>query len=299
MELRQLQLLTAVVEKKGYVNAGGYLHVSHSAIHRQVRLLEEELGEKVFVKVGRAVQLTETGRLIVELAAKVKKQITDVEQQIKDKQDLVSGDLRIGTGTTALIFFLPPIIEIFRRKYPRVEMHIITGTADGLIRELQDGNVDLGIVSEPIDGWPAESNFTYKRLYTEEFSLAVTKKHQLAKRKRIDWSDLKDVPIISFPRTSRIRHLIDARFKAANVVPKVTMELENEEAIETMINISFGAGFIATRRIDHRRLRSVIVGDKPIILNIAAIYNSSYAPRRVREFLNILSSSPDPRTSST
>ena len=105
MEIRQLEMLITVVERKGYLHAGEHLHISHSAIHRQIRLLEEELRDKVFVREGRTVHLTEAGKLLFDLASKITREVTAVKQQVKDQQRLFNGNLRIGTGTTALVFF--------------------------------------------------------------------------------------------------------------------------------------------------------------------------------------------------
>jgi LysR family cyn operon transcriptional activator len=278
-------MILTVVEKKGYVNAGEHLHLSHSAIHRQVRLIEEELGEKVFVRSGRTVRLTETGKLLVDLAVRVKQEIDAALRQIKEVDQLVSGQLRIGTGTTTLLFFLPTVLESFRRKHPGCELQIVTGTADGLIQEIQAGNLDVGLVSEPREGFTKEKNLHYERLYGEEFVLGVNRKHPFAKRKQIPWSELRDVPIISFPRTSRIRRLLEAHYEKARVAPKFAMELENEEAIEKMIEITQGAAFIARRRIAQSKLHSVQVGDAPIVQYIAAVMNDSYTPRSVTEFM--------------
>jgi DNA-binding transcriptional LysR family regulator len=278
-------MLLTVVEKKGYVNAGEHLHLSHSAVHRQIRLIEEELGEKVFVRSGRNVRLTETGKLLVELAGRVQQEVAAALRQIKNADQLVSGTLRIGTGTTTLLFFLPPILETFRRKHPGFELRIVTGAADHLIQEIQAGNLDVGLVSEPREGWTREKHLHYERLYGEEFILAVSKRHPFARRKLIAWSELKDVPIISFPRTTRVRHLIDAHFEKARVTPRIAMELENEEAIEKMIEISLGAGFIAKRRTLKGKLHSLQVGDAPIVQPIAAVRNDAYTPRSVSEFM--------------
>jgi DNA-binding transcriptional LysR family regulator len=287
LEIRQLEMLVAVVEKKGYVKAGEHLHLSHSAIHRQIRLIEEELGEKVFLRSGRTVRLTETGKLLVDLATRVKSEVDATLRKIKDVDQLMSGRLRIGTGTTMLLFFLPPVLEAFRRKYPGLDLQIVTGTADHLIQEIQAGNLDVGLVSEPRESWTREKNLHYERLYAEEFVLAVSKKHRFATRKHIAWSDLRDVPLISFPRTTRVWHLIDAYFQKARVAPKIVMELENEEAIEKMIEISLGAGFLAKRRIRKSRLHSLQVGDAPIVQNVAAVRTESYTPRSIVEFMGL------------
>ena len=287
MDLRQLDMLTAVVVQGGYEKAGKHLHISHSAIHRQIRLLEEELGAKLFVRTGRSVQLTEVGRRLIDLAHKMRQEMASAEQQIRDMQQLVTGHLRIGTGTTTLIFFLPAILEEFRNKYPGVELYIVTGTADQLISQLQEGDLDIGLVSEPVEVWPAEHNLCYERLYEEEFAIVASDQNPLAKRQSVTWADLKNVPLISFPRASRIRLLIDSFFRQENIIPRIMMELENEEAIEKMILVTGGVGFIAKRRVSNSQLRILPVGNEPIVLNIASVHRRTYLSRSAQEFMRI------------
>lgn len=287
MEMRQMEMLLAVVEQGGYLNAGEHMHLSHSAIHRQIRLLEEELGQKLLVRSGRTVQLTEAGKVLLNFAVKVKQDVSTIEQQIQDLGELTRGELRIGTGTTTLSFFLPPVLKGFHALYPLIELRVITGTADQLIRELQAGTLDIGLVSEPQQQWAAEKNLSYERLYEEEFALIANKAHPLAKRKTAAWSDLKDVPIITFTQASRVRRVIDKYFEDHGVRQRVVMELENEEAIESMIRLNLGVGFVARRRLNTGDFHQLSLAGEPIHLSIAAVNNASYVPRRVKEFLRL------------
>lgn len=286
MEMRQLEMLVAVVERKGYLQAGEYMHLSHSAIHRKIRLLEEELGQKLLLRNGRNVQLTEAGKLLITFAAKVKQDVTVIEQRIRDIGELSGGELRIGAGTTTLSLFLPPVIEAFHIRYPQIRFKILTGTSDQIAQELQAGNLDLGLVSEPQEGCPHERNLRYEQLYEEEFSLIVSRRHALARRDAISWSDLQEVPIITFPRANCVRHVIDRRFENHGVSQRVIMELEDEEAIESMIRLHLGAGFIARRRIKGAEFHRIHLGES-VILCIAAVTNRSYIPHRVKAFLHL------------
>jgi DNA-binding transcriptional LysR family regulator len=102
MELRQLEMLLAVAEEGSYVQAGKRLNISHSAIHRQIRLLEEEVRERVMVRTGRNVEVTEAGKLLVSLARRVERDITHTSAEVRELSNLQSGTLRIGTGTRTI-----------------------------------------------------------------------------------------------------------------------------------------------------------------------------------------------------
>src|SRR6185312_9528428 len=97
MELRQLQLLLTVIESGGYTPAGKLLNVSHSAIHRQIRMLEQELDCHLLARCGRRVDATEPGRLLADLALQIQLEIADVRRRIDNLSNLRKGSLRIGT----------------------------------------------------------------------------------------------------------------------------------------------------------------------------------------------------------
>src|SRR5215471_11728668 len=130
MDLRQLDMLLAVVDAGSYAKAGENLRVSHSAIHRQVRLLEHEVGDRILVRSGRRVELTETGEILQQLGRRLRQEVAAAERLIKERNQLSSGHLRIGTGTTMLVFFLPPVLDQFRKEYPGIEVQVLTGSSD-------------------------------------------------------------------------------------------------------------------------------------------------------------------------
>ncbi len=102
MDLRKLQLLTTVVDAGSYKKAGERLHLSHSAIHRQIRLLEQDLGDRVLVRVARHVKVTGAGELLLGLASRLERDIARTRTQIDELHHLQAGQLRIGAGTSML-----------------------------------------------------------------------------------------------------------------------------------------------------------------------------------------------------
>jgi len=141
MNLRQLEMLLAVVQHGGYTNAGKALHVSHSSIHRQVRILEEELRCRVLERAGRHVEVTEAGRVLMRVAQQIELVIADARRQIADLDQLRSGALRIGSNTNVLIFFIAPVLKRFRKEHPQVDVSIMTNTADRLFEEIAAGGL--------------------------------------------------------------------------------------------------------------------------------------------------------------
>lgn len=144
-----MEMFLAVAECGGYTSAGERLHISHSAIHRQVGLLEHEVKDRLLVRVNGRMELTSTGKIVLEHARRIRQEISNLQRQIDDVVQMQTGYLRIGTGTMMLQFFLPRVLARFRQEFPGIDVHIMTGTASEVIEDLKARNLDLGIIFRP------------------------------------------------------------------------------------------------------------------------------------------------------
>ena len=288
MELRQLQMLLAVAEEGSYIQAGRRLNISHSAIHRQVRLLEEELEERLLVRAGRNVELTEGGKLLVGLARRVERDIAHTSAELRELSNLHCGTLRIGTGVTMLVFSLPEVLNRFRNEFPGVTVHVMTGTADQVIADIESGNLELGIIYLPSNIPERRQSLQYELLYSEEFVFAVGKGHPLARQSAVTLRDIARYPFISYSKTSYVRRSIERLFERADVHPTVIMELENEEAIEKMIEINMGIAVLAKRRAVSDRIHYLRAKELAVRCDVALVLpKSDYLPRATREFARV------------
>lgn len=275
MELRQMEMLVLLLEAGSYVAAGERLHVAHSAVHRQIRLLEEELGQRLIYRDGGSMHPTNAAQEVVEVARRVLKDIKNLSHRLADKQELRSGKILLGTGTTMFLYFLPKVLTAFRGAFPMVDVQILTGAAPEILAGIRESTFDLGIVfSEAGDG-AAEDGVRFEPLYTEEFVLIVPPGHPLERARSPKAAKLNGVPLISLSRNSRIRHMIETRLEAARVSMRVVMELENEEAIEKMVGIGVGAGFISRPRAEAGGLHYLRLRD----LNLHAVTCAAYSTR--------------------
>src|SRR5262247_716311 len=118
MEVRQMEMLVHLLEAGSYVGAGERMHVAHSAVHRQIRLLEEELGQRLIYRNEGLMHLTSAGQEVVEVARRVLKDIDNLTHRLAEKQELRSGRILLGTGTTMFLYFLPKVLAAFRSAFP-------------------------------------------------------------------------------------------------------------------------------------------------------------------------------------
>lgn len=286
MELQQLRMFLQLLDAGTYVAAGEKLHVAHSAVHRQIRLLEQELGQRLVYRSGGLTQPTEAGREVAEVARRVLKDIGNLSHRIAEKSTLGSGQVHLGTGTTMLLYFLPEILSAFRKAYPKVDVQVMTGAAPEILAGIRDSTLDLGIVFADPEEPPAEDGIRFEPLNREEFVLIVPPSHRFGRARVVESADLRGLPLISLSRASRIRHMIEGRLEKAGVAMHTIMELENEEAIEKMVGIGLGMGFISRRRADATALRYVRLADVDLHALVCVAYSTRIpiAPAG-REFL--------------
>lgn len=280
-------MLRAVIEEGSYQRAGYRLNISHSAIHRQIRLLESELAARILVRKGKRVELTETGKILEDLSRRIGQDITSVLQEIRDTNELRSGRIRIGTGTSMLTFFLPRVLEQFRSKFPGVTVQMMTGTAEEVVTEIERGRLDAGVVFSPADNIERRPLVSYQPLYKEEFVVCTGKLYRPSAR-FISIEELATFPFITYSRTSHVRRSIERLFASAEVKPRIDMELENEEAIEEMLSIGMGMAILTKRRAVRDRLSHVRIRNHPLSYNVVLLSRKSeHQPRTITEFSNL------------
>jgi DNA-binding transcriptional LysR family regulator len=274
MDLRQMEMLVHLLEAGSYVAAGERLHVAHSAVHRQIRLLEEELGQRLVYRDGGAIHPTAAGKDVVEVARRVLKDISNLAHRLAGEKALRTGHILLGTGTTMFLYFLPKVLSIFREQFPLVDVQILTGSATEILTGIRESTIDLGIVFSDVPDEPATGGVQFEPLYTEEFVLIVPPGHPLESVRSPGVAQLNGIPLISLSRTSRIRHMIETRLEAARISMRVVMELENEEAIEKMVGIGVGTGFISRRRAEVGGLRYLRLKDLKLLAYTCAAYST-------------------------
>lgn len=251
MDLRQLEILKAVAETGSFTGAGEKLHVSQSAVSRQILLLEDELKEQLFVRRGRRVAITPAGESLVQLSHRVFGDINDTVRQIADRQRHLSGTLSIGGGMTVCLYVFPLVLREYRRAHPRVDIRLVTGSTPRIVRELRTGTADVALLTLPID----EPDLTTMPVMREELLIVMRPDHPLAAKKRVVPSDVVRQPFVLFEPGSNSRRMIDAFFTTAQIEPRIVLETENVEILKALVRTGMGLTIIPFQAVA-REVRS-------------------------------------------
>ena len=127
MDLRQLEIIRAIADTGSFTAAGEKLHVSQSAISRQILLLEEELGEAVFHRIGRRIRITPAGEALLQLSHRVFQDLQETVTGISEKQESLRGALRLVGGMTVCLYMFPTLLSEVRRVHPNLDLKVTVG----------------------------------------------------------------------------------------------------------------------------------------------------------------------------
>ncbi|HEX2833137.1 MAG TPA: LysR family transcriptional regulator [Thermoanaerobaculia bacterium] len=236
MDVRQLEMFRAVVEAGSFTGAAQRLHISQSAISRQLQLLEKELGTLLLRRTGRGVTVTPEGHLLLSAANRIWRDLQEVVAQISDTQNMQSGSISLGGGMTVCLHILPRLLKKFRTMYRNVDLRITTGTAPDLLQQLREHDVDLLLLTLPIYGPDLEVVPVLK----EEMIVVSAKNHPLSRARVVEAKTLARYPLILFESGSNTRKVVDEFFQDAQMPVNVVMETENVEIIKAMVANGLG-----------------------------------------------------------
>lgn len=194
IETRLLRYFLTVAREQNVTNAAKALHITQPTLSRQMALLENEIGAKLFVRGSRPLTLTDEGQLLRRRAEEILELIEKTETEVASQEERVEGTISIGCGELASVKLLAELIADFSQQYPRVVFDVYTANADQIKRRMDDGLTDIGLLLEPVD----MERYEYMRMPVRERWAAVMPAGvPLARREYVTAKDLAaEIPVI-------------------------------------------------------------------------------------------------------
>lgn len=193
MEIRVLKYFLAVAREQTISNAAEVLHLTQPTLSRQLRDLEYEMGKTLFIRGNRKITLTEDGILFKKRAEEIIELVQKTESEFSNSSDTISGEIFIGGSETLGMQFIAKILNELHKDYPNVRYNIFSGNGDDVCEKLDNGLLDFGILTEPID----ISKYNYIKLpYYDTWGVLMKKESELAKHDIIEPKDLINKPLI-------------------------------------------------------------------------------------------------------
>jgi DNA-binding transcriptional LysR family regulator len=289
VDVRQLEILRVVADSGSFTAAARALHVSQSAVSRQILLLEEELGEPVFLRLGRRVRLTSAGESLLQLSRRVLRDIRDTTSAIVEHHRTLKGALHLGGGMTVCLHVFPALLKEFRRRHPGVDVKLTTGGTPHLLERIRAGAVDVGLLTLPVDA----PDLTQVPVMREELLLAMPPSHPLARKRKVLPRDLSDLPCVLFERGSSTRRVIDDMMVREAISPRIVMETENVEILKALAAIGMGLTIVpyqaVVREVRAGQLRCTRIHGVSLVRETGWVYvRSQRVPRLVQQMFDAL-----------
>ncbi len=286
MDLRQLEIIRAIAECGSFTAAGQKLHVSQSAISRQILLLEDELGEPVFLRIGRRIRITPAGESLLQLSHRVFQDLTDTVAEIGDSRESLKGTLRLAGGMTVCLYLFPAMLAELRRAHPRLEPKVSATSGERCVAQLRAGTLDIGLLTLPVN----EPDLVSVPLLNEELLVVTDPKHPLARKRRVSAQDLDNQSMVLFESGSNTRRVLEEFFVTERISPRITMETENVEIIKAMVRAGLGISIISflavAREVASGHLFCTRIEGKSLIRETGWVYpKTSRVPRTVEAVL--------------
>lgn len=196
MELRVLQYFLAVAREQNISSAAESLHLSQPTLSTQLKALENKLGKQLLIrgtKGSRKVLLTEEGMLLRKRAEEILELVRMTESEISLSNEVVAGDVYIGTGESDLIRIFARAAKHIQEKYPDIHYHILSGNASFVQEHLDRGLTDFGVVYSPVD---TSIYSTIKIPVHDTWGVLMRRDSPLAKKDAVQPQDLLDKPLI-------------------------------------------------------------------------------------------------------
>ena len=255
MDIRELEFFLTTAELLHFGRASQACNLSPSALTRTIQRLEEQLGQTLFVRDNRTVQLSPAGEQFCIYARQAILDFQSFQSSLIGNQKVV-GTLSLYASITAVYSLLPDLLEMYRKAYPDVQLELRTGAAEKAVLQVESGEIDIAVAALP-DRRSAGIEFlpimTTPLIFIAGKQLAAsisqTKNRQL---------DLGQVPLV-LPQAGLSRRRLDKWLKKKRIVPKISSEVSGNEAIIPMVHLGGGVGIVPQLVLERSPFRDNVV----------------------------------------
>lgn len=257
MKLRQLYYIHEVAKRGLSVTAAAEtLFTSQPGVSKQIRLLEDELGVDIFLRNGKHLaEVTPAGKRILEYTTRLLAEVENIKHIAEEFQDTDKGDLTIATTHTQARYALPPVIQKFRTRYPKVTLHLHQGSPPQIAKMAAEGEVDFAIATEAMEHF---DQLVMLPCYHWNRCVLMKPNHPLASKKKLTLKDIAAHPIVTYTFGFTGRSKLDQAFAASGLKPDVVLTAVDADVIKTYVRSGLGIGIIANMAYDERTDKDLV-----------------------------------------
>ncbi|WP_342607839.1 HTH-type transcriptional activator IlvY [Vibrio tritonius] len=255
MNIKTLKLFLNLCESRNFSKTAAAMHVSPSALSRQVQKLEQDVGHSLFVRDNRSVELTPIGTQLVPVAMKIVNEWKEFQVSINNEDADLKGEIRLFCSVTASYSHLPELLSSFRLKHPFIEFKLLTGDPALAIDKVLNDEADIAISAMP-DQLPSKVEFaTISEIPLSFIAPAgISSFVEELQKEHPDWNK---IPFI-LPQTGTSRERADNWFKKMKIKPNIYAQIAGNEALVSMVSLGCGVGIAPDVVINNSPVRDKI-----------------------------------------
>lgn len=234
MTITQLEYVLAVAEFQHFGKAAASCHVTQPTLSMQLQKLEEELQITIFDRSKSPIGVTDEGKIVIEQAKRIVSEHQKLYSILNESKDEIVGEFRLSVIPTLSPFIIPLFVGDFSKRYPKVKLIIQESITEDIMRDLDDGLIDAGILVTPLNN----KNIIEKVIYYEPFYLFTSREHELYQKETVREEDLniEEIWLLNKGNCFRDQVLnICARVKESELTSNVEFESGNFETLKNLV----------------------------------------------------------------
>lgn len=278
MLLSQVEGFLETARQGNLSRAAAALYISQPALTARLRALETELGERLFNRTHRGMELTDAGRAFLPYAERAIGSLEGGRQLVAGIRRGSAGELVIGAAPAISTYVLPALLVRYAAAHPNIRLIVRTGHSEEIVEMALRDEIAVGLVREI-----RHPRIESRPLYDDELVFVATPDHPFVARGRIGLEEIAQDRLILFDRTSSYYELTNAMFREAGVAPQGVIELDNIDAAKKMVERGLGVALLPRTAVSTElaagSLRAVtIAGALPIRRRVVAIRRRDAGP---------------------
>ena len=292
MEVHQLRYVCAIADTGNFSRAAERCKVAQPSLSQQVQKLEDDLGVKLFDRLGRSIRLTEAGRAFIPRARAILEQMDAARTSAADKNADLRGSVTVGVIPTVAPYRMPGYAASFTKKFPDAKLRIIEDTTSVLVQGLRDLSIDVAILALPL----RLKDLELFPIRTEPLFAVLRKNHPRARAKSLALKDLRGESFVMLRDGHCFRDLSLDTCTRARVTPNIAFESGQFSSLLGMVATGIGVSLIPEMAIDRNvNCRYVRLSDAQATRTIVAAVVRGRSFNRVQQaFLSGITSKATP-----
>ena len=289
MELWQLRTFRVIAETLNFTKAAETLNLTQSAVSHQIKALEGELGEPLFIRAKRGVILTAAGKTALDYATRILDEAEEMKEKVAGREKSLVGRVRVAAATQALVFLFSSLFESFMESYEGIELLFrTTVSTEQTVTDILNGTADVGFASMPT----YSPTLSVVELFNDQLVLVTGKKHRLAEAKNVKLKDLQKEKWIIFERGSSIRRTTDSFFKKAKLEPEKSLESNDTYFVKMMIERGVGVSLLPAWAVNEEvksgKLIRINIESEDLKRSVSMVSLKGFQPAPTRQFISYI-----------